>query len=138
MLVAVPLFGQEIAPRFGFADLFLIAEITGRGVGSTVREVTLTPGWSTKLEALRTMGVEVLLCGGFNRQFVPQATALGLTVFAGLTGGAREAVEAFARRETMPTFYCNHPGSPKGTGRNGKCGSISGPQNRRGMKGARK
>ncbi len=107
MRVAVPLFGQDVAPRFGYADGFLIAEIADEQVIRADQIATVTDGWMNRLGELRDLGVEVLLCGGFNRAFVPLAEDLGINVLVGLIGNARQVVKAFARGEAMPTFSCD-------------------------------
>ncbi len=116
MLVAVPLFEYDVAPRFGFADTFLIAEIAEKQVVREDQVVTVTGGWANRLGKLRDLDVKVLLCGGFNRAFVPLAENLGITVLAGLTGNAHQLVEAFARGEAMPTFSCDGMGKGRRAG----------------------
>ena len=106
MLVAVPLFGQDIAPRFGYSDSFIVAEIEDKRV-IRVDNVRLNfAGWPDRLGQLKTLGVNAILCGGFNRCFIPLAEDLGIRVLAGLRGEAFQVLEAFARGESMPTFRC--------------------------------
>jgi predicted Fe-Mo cluster-binding NifX family protein len=98
-MLAVPLHGDDVAPRFCAADRFLIAELDGRRPRRlrqlTIPEVT----WSQCLERLSAAGVSVLLCGGFNRRFLPLAGCLGIRVISGLAGEAERLVDAFARDE---------------------------------------
>jgi predicted Fe-Mo cluster-binding NifX family protein len=107
MIIAVPLFGREVAPRFAFADRFLIAEIEDRSPGLE-REEAFTGSCPDRLLALSRAGVEVLLCGGFNRRFVPLAVSVGIRVVYGLGGDARELVAAYTRNPGPPpeTFDC--------------------------------
>ena len=107
MRVAVPLFGNDVAPRFGFAVRFLIVEIADEQIVITSEVETAANGWPNRLSDLSAMGVEVLLCGGFNRAFVPLAEDLGIRVLAGLAGDALKVAEAFARGQAMPTFTCS-------------------------------
>ena len=104
MIVAVPLFGQEVAPRFGFAESFLVAEIENEQVVRADLIATEFRGWVNRLSELRNLGVEVILCGGFNRAFLPLAEDLGIHVMAGLAGDAHRAVEAFSRGDAQPTL----------------------------------
>lgn len=106
MRVAVPLFGQEVAPRFGYADNFLIAELKD-GKVVCVDDIRLEfSDWHLRLEQLHKRGVDTILCGGFNRFYLPFAKILKIDVIAGLSGDADQLVEAFARGEEMPTFPC--------------------------------
>ncbi|MCP4600026.1 MAG: hypothetical protein GY847_05720 [Proteobacteria bacterium] len=122
MLVDVPLFGQDVAPRFGFAERFLIAEILFEKL---VREDDIelaVKGWVDRLGTLKNLGVDTVLCGGFNRLFLPLAQDLGIEVIAGVVGNARQELEAFARGETTTKFRFRKKGRP-GT-KNGKRPAI--------------
>jgi predicted Fe-Mo cluster-binding NifX family protein len=95
-MLAVPLHGDDVAPRFCSADQFLIAELDG----GRVRRLTMPETtWSQCLEHLSAAGVSVLLCGGFNRGFLPLAEGLGIRVISGLAGEAERLVHAFLRDE---------------------------------------
>ncbi|MCP4606320.1 MAG: hypothetical protein GY847_38385 [Proteobacteria bacterium] len=116
MLVAVPIFGGDVAPRFGYADSFLIAEVADEKV-VRVDSVRLEfKGWPNRLGQLRSLGVDTILCGGFNRCFMPLAEDLGIQVLAGLRGEANQILETFARGEAMPTFRCTGMGIGSGNG----------------------
>ena len=106
MRIAVPLFGKDIAPRYVYADLFLIAHIEDGQIQKayTVRLDFL--GWPSRLNQLKNLGVDTILCGGFNRWFVPLAEELGLNVIAGNIGDACQVVEAFARGDLIATTLC--------------------------------
>ena len=114
MLAAVPLFGQDVAPRFGFSKDFLIVEIENEQAVSVTYKRTTTDGWLNRLCELRDLGVAVILCGGYNRAFIPLAEDMGLQVIAGLAGDARQIAEAFARGESMTTFGCGGGFRPGG------------------------
>ena len=115
ILVAVPLFGQDVAPRFGFANKFFLAELVDRQIVNEDLKVVSTNSWAGRLGELRDLNVEIIVCGGFNRMFVPLAESLGIRVVAGLHGNAREAVELFARDDGIATSFC------RGKKRQGKC-----------------
>ena len=111
-MLAVPLHGSDVAPRFCSADRFLIAELD-RGQILHVRRLTFPEeAWSKRLERLSTAGVKVLLCGGFNRGFVPFAEGLGIRVISGLAGEAEQVIDAFLRDEIEQYRFL-----PCGTGR---------------------
>ena len=119
MQVAVPLFGYRVAPRFGIADLFLIAVISDGRV-TQVRNVMINgDDWHDRLRGLEKSGIDVLLCGGFNRRFEPMAHSLGIEVVAGLAGDALELVHSYARGEELP-FLCECPSNNRGRQRQGQ------------------
>ena len=98
-MLAVPLLGNDVAPRFCSADRFLIAELDGGRVHQ-IRRLTIPElNWSQCLERLSAAGVGVLLCGGFNHRFLPLAEGLGIRVISGLAGEAEQLIDAFARGE---------------------------------------
>jgi len=135
MIVAIPLFGDSVAPRFGFADKALIATISENGVDREETIHLVEGGLFELLGQLRGMGVEVLLCGGFNRRFVPLAESMGFSIYAGLSGHYHQILESFVRGDRMPTAFCEGKGLGQGKGK-AKCLTRSGgnrsSRNRRG------
>ena len=98
-MLAVPLHGDDVAPRFCSADEFMIAELD-RDQVRRIRRLTIPDeAWSRRLDRLSAAGVKVLLCGGFNRSFLPHAQALGIRVISGLAGEAERLISAFLRNE---------------------------------------
>jgi len=98
-MLAVPLHGNDVAPRFCSAHEFVIAELDGDRV-HRIRRLTISDeAWSRRLGRLSAAGVKVLLCSGFNRSFLPHAESLGIRVISGLAGEAERLIDAFARDE---------------------------------------
>ena len=98
-MLAVALHGDDVAPRFCSADQFLIADLNRDQVRRVRRMAIPEEAWSTRLERLSAAGVSVLLCGGFNRSFLPLAEGLGIRVISGLAGEAERLIGAFLRDE---------------------------------------
>ncbi len=99
MIVAVPLFGREVAPRFCFAAEVLVAELVdGREVW---RRQVATDGlsWPDRLRVLQRQGVELLLCSGFNRQLLPVALGFDIKVVWGLRGDVDGLFQGLLRGE---------------------------------------
>ena len=95
--VAVPLFGDQVAPRFGFSERFLIADIeNGLVVREEQHEIT-GPGWRERIVELGRMGVKVILSGGYSLQSLPFAESKGIHVIDDIWGDASHAIELFAR-----------------------------------------
>jgi len=95
--LAIPLFGEEVAPRFCFADEVLIAEVVDDAVVSTQRLEMDGVAWPERLGQLAASGVSLLLCGGFNRRFRPAADSRGIRVVWGLEGRADRLIGVFCR-----------------------------------------
>jgi predicted Fe-Mo cluster-binding NifX family protein len=118
MKAAVPIFESDVAPRFGFAERLLVAEIEDHRVVECKEVRIRGQGWPGRLEEIRELGIRILLCGGFNRSFLPLSENLGIRVVTGLSGEGRGVLEQFARGELSLTARAGRPCS-RGAG-NGK------------------
>ena len=98
-MLALPLQGDDVAPRFCSADQFAIAKLEGGRAHRICRLTIRDEAWSRRLDRLSAAGVNVLLCGGFNRSFLPHAETLGIRVISGLAGEADRLIDAFVRYE---------------------------------------
>jgi len=105
MLVATPLFKNNVAPRFMVATEFAIAHISDGKVEKLPNATITDDGWHSRMTALRDLGVKLLLCGGFNRQFEPFAESLDIKVIMGLVGDVSDLFTAYAAGEDLP-FAC--------------------------------
>lgn len=99
MRVAVPLYEEVVAPRFGFAEDFLVATIENEGISETHRIILPNNGWNERLRVLEEHGVSVILCGGFNRRFEPLARSHGIRVICGCVGEAELVAHRFAQQK---------------------------------------
>ncbi len=102
MRIAIPLLGDDVAPRFCSAARVLIVDVVeGREVRREV--LALPPGdIPARVITLASMGVTTLLCGGFNRVFRPLAERLGLRLAWRLVGPADAIVAAFLAGAPLP------------------------------------
>ncbi|MBN1341307.1 MAG: hypothetical protein JXQ73_01430 [Phycisphaerae bacterium] len=94
MRVAVPLFGQEVSPRFGCGGELLIASIENGTLQGTEVERTgelSFPQWPTFLASLN---VAVLICGGIHHDLLREIERLGIKVYWGVIGPVSQALAA--------------------------------------------
>jgi hypothetical protein len=100
--VGIPLFGTEVSPRFCFADTILVVAVE-RGTEHRRFITPLGEPWLPKRVAeLATLGVKTLLCGAFNRAYLPTANRLGIQVITGVSGEAENALAAFLTGQIIP------------------------------------
>lgn len=100
--LAIPLLGDDVAPRFCSAPAALVVALEADRVLSRER-VGWPPGpIPARLLTLAGLGVDVVLCGGFNRAFLPMAERLGLRVVWRLVGPADAIVAAYAHGLPLP------------------------------------
>lgn len=97
---AIALFGEEVSPRFCYAESALVVSFAnGHEVWRQV--VALGDPWiPRRLSQLAALGVRVILCGAFNRIYLPAAQGLGIRVVTGISGNAEEAMARFRRGQT--------------------------------------
>ncbi len=134
--LAIPLFGDEVAPRFCVADELLLADVVEGAIDSRRRVSVAGVAWPGRLRRLADRGVTVLLCGGFNRGFMPLALRLGIEVRWGLAGRVDQLMDAYCRGEIERFVLCPRRGrrgaSPRSPGRRGPPAAVRGPWRRGG------
>jgi predicted Fe-Mo cluster-binding NifX family protein len=101
-VVAVPVWGSRILPRFGEAREFRFAEI--ERPGGTIRWLG-TRGWDPEKNAglaswLRTSGAGGVICGGIHPRFLLALEAESLWVCWGQRGEVEEVLRRWARGES--------------------------------------
>jgi len=99
--IAIALFGDEVSPRFCYAESALVVSV-GNGQELWRRVVSLGDPWiPSRVSQLAAMGVRTILCGAFNRTYLPSATHLGIRVVTGISGKAEEALALFRQGQMV-------------------------------------
>jgi len=99
MRLAIPSSSGCVAPRFSVAERLLLVDIAD---DRWLRDEALStsPGTATtRLRRLARRGVTHLVCGGFNRRYLPTASALGISVIWGQSGPVIDLAKRFVRGE---------------------------------------
>jgi hypothetical protein len=100
--IGIPLFGTEVSPRFCFADRLLVVEVErGRECRRFVAPLG-EPWLPGRVAELASLQVRTLLCGAFNRAYLPTAERLGIRVVTGASGNAEAVLASFLRGELIP------------------------------------
>jgi predicted Fe-Mo cluster-binding NifX family protein len=99
--IAIALFGDEVSPRFCFAESVLVVNfVDGQEAWRNV--FSLGEAWLPgRMSQLSAMGVRTLLCGAFNRAYLPSAERLGIRVVTGISGKAEDAMASFRRGQIV-------------------------------------
>ena len=100
VLIAVPLYGTEVSPRFGFADKVLLVDVHAGRPGHRRQVLLGRKDIPSRLNRLAELKVDVLVCGGFNRRYLPLAQRLGIRVIWGRGGSAAQALESVLQEES--------------------------------------
>jgi predicted Fe-Mo cluster-binding NifX family protein len=107
--VAIPLFTDEVAPRFCFARWILLAELADGAVTQRKKLDVQGFGWLRRLSLLSERQVKMLVCGGFNRRYLPFTEALGIFVSWGHTGPVESVIERLCAGDPLLTPTENQP-----------------------------
>ncbi|MBI5017912.1 MAG: NifB/NifX family molybdenum-iron cluster-binding protein [Deltaproteobacteria bacterium] len=100
-VVALPVYGTRVLPRFGIAREFLVAEVDP--LAPAVRSATRhawDPCAAPSLPAwLHGLGATGVICGGIHPRFRVELETADLWVLWGQQGDAEEVVRRWARGE---------------------------------------
>jgi predicted Fe-Mo cluster-binding NifX family protein len=92
MRVAIPVWQERISPVFDVARRLLVVDIED---GSLVRREERELGGADRAEAVRAMGVEVLICGAVSRLLEAQLRASGVELISETCGPVEQLLDAF-------------------------------------------
>jgi predicted Fe-Mo cluster-binding NifX family protein len=120
MRVAVMLFRDQVAPRFGATRHAAVITVE-HGVETDRALLDLAGTFPEQIpDRLAEAGAEVLICGGIHPRFQARLAQLGLSVIGGVVGPVEQAISAFRAGELDPgPFRCHRPGWGGGRGRGG-------------------
>lgn len=116
MRVAIPTFGADISPRFCFAREMIVIELAARAEVERISVQLGDTSWPERLAILTAQQVDVLLCGGFPRRYLPVAEASGIQVVVGLVGTVEEVLSAFRNGTVNELIVFPRQGAGRGRG----------------------
>ena len=104
---------SEVDPRFGRAQRFLVYDTETDAYTSVPNTQNLQAQQGAGIQAGRTVtdaGAQAVLTGNCGPKAFRVLNEAGITVYVGVTGTAREAVEAFRRGELTEATSANVEG----------------------------
>ena len=124
MKIAIPIWNDCVSSAFDFAHRLLLIDIQN-GSETKRSEISLSqepiPQRATRL---KTLGVDVLICGAISRSLASLVAASGIEVLPYVLGPAEEILKAYLigqlgqSKFTMP---CSWPGAREGFRRERRC-----------------
>jgi len=117
MILAIPIWNDRVSSVFDFAHKLLLVDIErGRETGRS--EIPFPPESDPeKANRLKTLGVEVLICGAISRSLASQVRVSGVKVLPYVIGPGDEVLKAYLTgRLIHPKFALPGcwPGARKG------------------------
>lgn len=97
MKVAIPQFGEIIAPRFEAARHFAISVVEGGKTVSTRSAECTGPEGYRRIRLLQIHGIHTLICNGIKGSYRDMLMASGISVIHNVSGPAGYALAEFAR-----------------------------------------
>ena len=111
MKVAVTYDNGEVFPHFGHTEQFKVYEISDGKVVSSEIIGSDGAGHGALAALLADKSIDVLICGGIGGGAVSALSEQGIELYAGASGSADAAVEAYLRGELENTgANCDHHG----------------------------
>ncbi|MDJ0762100.1 MAG: NifB/NifX family molybdenum-iron cluster-binding protein [Myxococcota bacterium] len=110
MKIAVPQFGEEVAPCFDYSVTIVIFDIKNNQIVGE-KEFTLSSQWAVdRIRLLRDQQVDVLICGGIQDRFEDIVRANGIEVISWVSGNAKDLIQKYLNRTlTSDTQKQAHP-----------------------------
>jgi len=115
VIVAIPKFGEAVAPCFEVARVFLFARIEGgQVISQKILECKGCEGFG-RIQLLRDNEADVLICGGIKGFYRDLMQASGLAVVSNVSSGVTDALDSYVSgklshdRETGETVEVIEP-----------------------------
>ena len=120
MKIAIPIYNDSVSNAFDFATRLLLVDIEN-GKEANRSEVALkSQSLPQRLGQLKSLEVDVLVCGAISRVLANMITASGIQLLPYVTGRVNDVLQAYLNGQlvqpqfTMPGCW---PGARKGFGR---------------------
>ena len=124
MKIAIPVWNNCVSSAFDFAHRLLLVDIRN-GSEANRSEISLSSEpIPQKANRLKSLGVDVLICGAISRSLASQVAASGIEVLPYVLGSVDEILRAYLTDQLgQPRFAmpCSWPGARKGFCRRRRC-----------------
>ena len=110
MNIAISIWEDKISPLLDTASKLLIVENETQKESSRYEVYLLKQDISKKCRFMQSLNIDVLICGGVSRQFSEMLKASGIEVISGISGPARDVLEAYLQGKPLHSEFLM-PGS---------------------------
>ena len=124
MKVAIPVYGNYVSNVFDFAHKLLLVDIKN-GKETSRREIQIESLFlSQRSEKMRSLGVNVLICGAISQALASLVMQAGIEVLPYITGNTENVLDAYITGQLIRSEFkmpgC-WPGARKGFGWRQRC-----------------
>jgi len=97
MKIAIPIWEDRISPVFDTALRLLVVEVEGKKEASRFVYYIGDEDLTRRCQHIRTLDVDLLICGAVSHPFLHMLLASGLEVIQQISGRAEEVLEAYLK-----------------------------------------
>lgn len=117
MKIAIPIWEDKVSPVFDTALRLLVVEVEGKKEASRFIYYIGEQDLARKCQHIRTLELDLLICGAVSHTFLHMLLASGLEVIQEISGRAEEVLDAYLKgnifnaRFLMPgckRYRCRH------------------------------
>ncbi len=110
MRIAVTFDNGEVFQHFGHAKRIKLYDVQQGAVVSSKEMATMCSGHASMASLLKVIGINSLICGCIGDGAKTALAEAGIEIYAGVTGNADEAVDAFLKGKLNfnPEAKCDH------------------------------
>ena len=105
MKIAIPIWEDKISPVFDTALRLMVVDIEGKKELSRTVYYIDEQDLLRKCQRIRTLDVDILICGAVSHSFLKILNANGLEVIEEISGRAEEVLEAYLNGEIFNSRF---------------------------------
>lgn len=112
MRIAISIWEDKISPVLDTASKLLIIDKDTPKESSRFEANLLEQDISQRCSFIRGLDLDVLICGAVSRQFSEMLEACGIKIISGISGPAKDVIEAYLKGDLLQSGYFM-PGSKR-------------------------
>lgn len=105
MKVAIPIFGPRVSPRFDCAPQILVVTVENGAVIDRQDHSLQALGLWERLERIRALGIQALICGGIDGNSARLLGSHGIQLVPWVVGEAEEVLDHFLKGSLEPGHF---------------------------------
>ena len=104
MKIAVPIFGERVAPRFDCATSFRILTCDNGEIKKSEDVVLASTKSLERINLLFNLGIKILICGAINEFALRMFTEKGINVIPWIIGDVQKVINSYLKGDLKPGY----------------------------------